>query len=32
VVTTDHSLSAQREHTLVVTDDGYEILTPWPDA
>ena len=32
VVTKDHSLSAQWEHTLVVTDDGYEILTPWPDA
>ena len=32
VVTKDHSLSAQWEHTLVVTDDGFEILTPWPDA
>jgi methionyl aminopeptidase len=32
VVTKDHSLSAQWEHTLTVTDDGYEILTPWPDA
>ncbi|MEO7063126.1 MAG: type I methionyl aminopeptidase [Dokdonella sp.] len=32
VVTKDHSLSAQWEHTLVVTDDGYEILTPWPNA
>ncbi|HEX7339685.1 MAG TPA: type I methionyl aminopeptidase [Rhodanobacteraceae bacterium] len=32
VVTKDHSLSAQWEHTLVVTDDGVEILTPWPDA
>jgi methionyl aminopeptidase len=32
VVTKDHSLSAQWEHTVVVTDDGYEILTPWPDA
>ncbi len=32
VVTRDHSLSAQWEHTLVVTSDGYEILTPWPDA
>ncbi|SFM54807.1 methionine aminopeptidase, type I [Ectothiorhodospira mobilis] len=27
VVTKDHSLSAQWEHTLVVTEDGYEILT-----
>lgn len=32
VVTKDHSLSAQWEHTMVVTDDGVEILTPWPDA
>ncbi len=32
VVTKDHSLSAQWEHTIVVTDDGYEILTPWPQA
>jgi methionyl aminopeptidase len=31
VVTKDHSLSAQWEHTLAVTDDGFEILTPWPD-
>ena len=30
VVTKDHSLSAQWEHTIAVTDDGYEILTPWP--
>lgn len=27
VVTRDHSLSAQWEHTLLVTDDGYEVLT-----
>ena len=26
-VTKDHSLSAQWEHTVLVTDDGYEILT-----
>jgi methionyl aminopeptidase len=32
VVTKDHSLSAQWEHTIAVTDDGYEILTPWPSA
>ena len=28
VVTKDHSLSAQWEHTVLVTDDGVEILTP----
>jgi methionyl aminopeptidase len=27
VVTKDHSLSAQYEHTLVVTETGYEVLT-----
>jgi methionyl aminopeptidase len=27
VVTRDHSLSAQWEHTLLVTDSGYEVLT-----
>ena len=27
VVTKDHSLSAQWEHTIVVTKDGYEVLT-----
>jgi len=27
VVTRDHSLSAQWEHTLLVTDDGVEVLT-----
>jgi methionyl aminopeptidase len=27
VVTADHSLSAQFEHTVLVTDTGYEILT-----
>ncbi len=32
VVTRDHSLSAQWEHTIAVTDDGFEILTPWPTA
>jgi methionyl aminopeptidase len=32
VVTKDHSLSAQWEHTIAVTDDGHEILTPWPTA
>jgi len=32
VVTKDHSLSAQWEHTIAVTAAGFEILTPWPDA
>ncbi len=27
VVTSDHSLSAQWEHTVLVTDTGYEVLT-----
>lgn len=27
VVTKDHSLSAQYEHTILVTDTGYEVLT-----
>jgi methionyl aminopeptidase len=27
VVTRDHSLSAQWEHTILVTPSGYEILT-----
>jgi methionyl aminopeptidase len=27
VVTKDHSLSAQWEHTILVTDDGYDVLT-----
>ena len=27
VVTKDHSLSAQWEHTILVTETGYEILT-----
>jgi methionyl aminopeptidase len=31
VVTRDHSLSAQWEHTLLVTADGFEILTRLPD-
>ena len=32
VVTKDHSLSAQWEHTIAVTGKGFEILTPWPVA
>ena len=27
VVTQDHSLSAQWEHTVLVTSNGYEVLT-----
>ena len=27
VVTKDHSLSAQWEHTVLVTDAGFEVLT-----
>ncbi len=27
VVTADHSLSAQWEHTVLVTEDGFEVLT-----
>ena len=30
-VTKDHSLSAQWEHTLLVTETGHEILTKWPE-
>tara|TARA_B100000678_G_scaffold100922_2_gene84192 strand:+ start:95 stop:823 length:729 start_codon:yes stop_codon:yes gene_type:complete len=32
VVTKDHSLSAQWEHTILVTDTGVEILTPSQQA
>jgi len=31
VVTCDHSLSAQWEHTILVTEDGFEVLTARPD-
>ena len=31
VVTKDHSLSAQWEHTILVTSNGYEVLTLRPD-
>jgi methionyl aminopeptidase len=27
IVTKDHSLSAQWEHTVLVTDQGFEVLT-----
>ena len=30
VVTKDRSLSAQWEHMVAVTHDGYEVLTAWP--
>ncbi len=30
VLTRDGSLSAQWEHMVAVTDDGFQILTPWP--
>ncbi|VCU70390.1 Methionine aminopeptidase [Pigmentiphaga humi] len=30
VVTADGSLSAQWEHMVAVTEDGYDILTAWP--
>jgi methionyl aminopeptidase len=29
-LTKDRKLSAQCEHTLAVTEDGVEILTPYP--
>jgi methionyl aminopeptidase len=32
VVTKDHSLSAQWEHMVAVTETGYEVLTPWPEG
>jgi len=31
VVTRDRSLSAQWEHTNLVTEDGFEVLTEHPD-
>ena len=32
VVTKDKSLSAQWEHMVVVTETGFELLTPWPEG
>jgi methionyl aminopeptidase len=32
VVTKDHSLSAQWEHTVLVTDSGFEVLTQGAEA
>lgn len=31
IVTADNSLSAHFEVTIVVTEKGYELITPWPD-
>jgi methionyl aminopeptidase len=31
VVTRDHSLSAQWEHTILVTKEGFEVLTLSPN-
>ncbi|MBU2734966.1 type I methionyl aminopeptidase, partial [Acidithiobacillus caldus ATCC 51756] len=30
IVTKDHSPSAQWEHTILVTEDGHEVLTQLP--
>lgn len=32
VVTRDHSLSAQWEHMVAVTPEGFEVLTAWPEG
>ena len=32
VVTKDKSLSAQWEHMVLVTDDDFELLSPWPNG
>ncbi|WP_409277893.1 type I methionyl aminopeptidase [Pseudomonas defluvii] len=32
VITTDRSLSAQWEHMVAVTENGVEVLTPWPEG
>lgn len=32
VVTRDNSLSAQWEHMVAVTDNGFEVLSAWPDT
>jgi methionyl aminopeptidase len=32
VVTRDRSWSAQWEHMVAVTDEGFELLTPWPEG
>lgn len=32
IQTVDQSIAAHFEVTIVVTDDGYELITPWPDT
>ncbi len=32
IVTADKNSSAHFEVTIAVTDDGYELITPWPDV
>jgi len=32
ISTADKSLAAHFEVTIVVTEEGYELITPWPDA
>ena len=32
VISNDKSLSAQWEHMVVVTETGFDVLTPWPDG
>ena len=32
IITADGSLAAHWEVTICVTKDGYELITPWPDA
>lgn len=32
VITSDRSLSAQWEHMVAVTDNGFELLTPWTEG
>ncbi len=31
VVTKDASIAAQYEHTILITEDGHEVLTTWPE-
>ena len=32
VVTADKSLTAQWEHMVLVTETGFELLSPWPEG
>ena len=32
VVTVDNSLTAQWEHMVLVTETGFELLSPWPEG